>query len=272
MIKTDCRFPLAVQTTLPENYQEDDAFQAELQAVQSLGLTGVELNIADPKKNEMAEACRFLDRFDLKFTMLATGLTAKTKGLSLSSPDALIKEKSVEECKAMIDCAAEVKAGVIIGFLKGGISDDRAAANKRFADSLTGIVPFAEKKRVQVLVEATNRYESAIANSLEDAVGFLKQLGSDYLKILPDTFHMNIEESLTPAKSLKNWAGYYDSIHLSDNNRRLPGFGNFNFKSIFEVLNLIGYRGGLALEGNFEESFVSDLRHSVDFLAPLLAS
>ena len=201
--------------------------------------------------------------------MYATGLTAKTHGLSLCSADGAVWEKSLEACLAMIDFVAGTDTGIIIGFLKGGPSSDVHGHCKRFTAALKQIAPHAERKRVRVLIEATNRYESAVANELDATVNLVKPMGTDYLQILPDTFHMNIEEAQGPIAALKTWAGYYKSVHISDNNRFYPGFGAIDFISIFLSLKEIGFVGSMAIEGNIRGSFKEDIQASVENLAHL---
>jgi sugar phosphate isomerase/epimerase len=83
------------------------------------------------------------------------------------------------------------------------------------------------------LIEATNRYESAVASSLDDSCDLI--------------------------------APYSD-------NRFFPGFGAIRFAELFNFLQGRGYSGGLAIEGNTKEDLLSDIRRTVAFLAPQLQS
>ena len=183
--------------------------------------------------------------------------------------DGAVWEKSLEASLAMIDFVAGTDTGIIIGFLKGGPSSDVPGHCERFSAALKQISPHAERKRVRVLIEATNRYETAVANDLAAAVELVKPLGTDYLQILPDTFHMNIEEAQGSIAALKTWAGYYKLVHISDNNRFFPGFGAIDFNSILLSLKEIGYRGSMAIEGNIRNSFKEDIQTSVEYLVHL---
>lgn len=269
MKKDKYHFPLNVQTVLPSNYRENYSFQSELEVLRQLGFEGVELNIAAPENENITAIRRFLERFDLRLTMFATGLTAKTRNLSLSSPDEQLREKSIQQCNAMIDFVTGEDTGIIIGFLKGGPGTDTQGAHSRFSDSLKRIAPYAAAKRVRVLIEATNRYESAVANNLSDAVDLIKPWQTEFLQVLPDTFHMNIEEAQGAAAALTTWAGHYQSVHLSDNNRFFPGLGVIDFEKILSTLNRIGYTGTIAIEGNIHKNFIEDIQVSAAYLAGL---
>ena len=89
------------------------------------------------------------------------------------------------------------------------------------------------------------------------------------MRILPDTFHMNIEEQ-NALGALVKYRDLYDSVHISDNNRLFPGLGGLDFFHIIRFLENIGYRGGLAIEGNQRESFERDLDMSMSLLGPML--
>jgi sugar phosphate isomerase/epimerase len=267
--KTTDRFPLCIQTALPQNYRENHHFISDLRVLQELGFYGMELNIADPGQADFSDIRDFLGEYDLRFTNFATGLTAKRHELSLSSADSSVRQKSIAHCKRIIDQVSGSVDGIIVGFLKGPAVNDADEARKQFADALAAIAPHAQTNRVRVLVEATNRYESSVANGLEETARLIRELNNPFMRLLPDTFHMNIEEADGPA-ALKTCAGLYDSVHISDNNRHFPGFGALRFDEIITTLKDIGFDGTLGIEGNIKNSFSEDVRASATFLAPLV--
>jgi sugar phosphate isomerase/epimerase len=254
---------------LPERYREDEEFQKNLRTLQDFGFHGVELNIADPDKADFTDIQLFLQDFGLTMTMFASGLTAKLQHLSLSSDDSEVRRHSVEKCREMIDFVEGTGAGIIVGFLKGAVAQEVQRAREAFAESLEQISLHTADKKVSILIEATNRYESSVANSLEDPVKLIKDLRNPFMRILPDTFHMNIEEADGFA-ALEKYADYYDSIHISDNTRYFPGFGAIRFDKLIQFLKTQNYHGGLAIEGNIKETFVEDVKTSMDYLMPLL--
>lgn len=264
------RFPLSIQLTLPERYTNDEHFAQVLGTLQSLDFAGVELNIVQPQRIDPDDLKDYLNGYGLPMTMFATGATAKALELSLCSPDELLRRRSVDKCLEFIDFARLFGAGVIVGFLKGGAGPDREQRRESFRTSLLEISPRVRENKVPLLIEATNRYESAVANSLDDTHDLVSSASDNpFMRILPDTFHMNIEERDQFA-ALKKYAACYDSIHISDNNRYFPGFGAIRFAEFFKFLIGSGYSGGLAIEGNVKQDLLSDIRGTVEYLAPLL--
>jgi sugar phosphate isomerase/epimerase len=73
-------------------------------------------------------------------------------------------------------------------------------------------------------------------------------------------------------ESLTRHRARFISLHLSDNNRRFPGFGSIDFRRVIQQLRDIGYTGRLAIEGNPGGDVVKDVRQSMLRLAPLLAT
>jgi len=263
------RFPLHLQTLLPEDYRSAD-FRRILRLLRRLGFSGVELNIVRPELVDPGELHAFLASYDLRMTMFASGATAKAEGLSLSAADETVRQRSVQRCRGFVDFAAAMGAGVIVGFLKGRPDPDPAAARERLRDSLRQIEPHVRARSVPLLVEATNRNESAAAHTLADTAELIAGFDNPFLRILPDTYHMAIEERAIGA-ALVQQRGLYDVVHISDANRLYPGLGTLDFAAILEVLDRDGYRGALTIEGNLRASFEEDLEASMAVLAPLLS-
>jgi sugar phosphate isomerase/epimerase len=254
---------------LPDNYWEEPAFQQNLKILQDYNFYGVELNIADPGKIDIIDLQDFLQNFNLKMTMFASGLTAKTFDLSLSTEDENVRKKSIIKCKEIIDFVAGTNIGVIIGFLKGTVAANVYQAEKLFKQSLTEISSYVSEKKVNLLLEATNRNETSIANTLQQAVEFIKDFNNPFLQILPDTYHINIEKD--DWKILEKYQNYYKSLHISDDNRYFPGLGSIQFENVIELLKSIGYQGGIAIEGNIRDSFAADIQASMDYLIPIIS-
>ena len=68
------------------------------------------------------------------------------------------------------------------------------------------------------------------------------------VKIHFDTFHSNIEER-HPAAALRTVSRHYiGHVHISENDRGIPGTGHCDWKGILKALKEIGYDGWLTIE------------------------
>ncbi|WP_332762649.1 sugar phosphate isomerase/epimerase family protein [Pseudarthrobacter sp.] len=113
--------------------------------------------------------------------------------------------------------------------------------------SFTELGEHAAAEGVEIYLEPLNRYEDHMINTLADGVRLLTLVGLDAVRLAPDTYHMNIEES-DPAAALQDAAGYVGHIQASDSNRLEPGAGHIDWALFGATLKSIGYQGTVALE------------------------
>lgn len=98
-----------------------------------------------------------------------------------------------------------------------------------------------------ILLEPLNRYESRYLNSVADNLRLIERIGHPRAGLLPDTFHMSIEERSIP-DALRAAGDLARHVHLGENNRLLPGHGSLDWPAIFGALREIGYDGAVNLE------------------------
>lgn len=98
-----------------------------------------------------------------------------------------------------------------------------------------------------ILIEPINRYESPFMNSVADSMDIVTKVNHPHAGLLPDTFHMSIEEASIP-DALRAGGNLVRHVHLGDNNRLLPGHGSLDWPGIFDALTEIGYTGAVNLE------------------------
>ncbi len=263
------RYFLAIQTLLPDRYAEDAEFRRNMEALQRFGFDGIELNIRDPEKTDPTALKSFLAEYGLVLSMFASGFTAKASQLSLATADEGRQKEAIRRTKNFLEFAHEFGAGVIAGFLKGAPQDAGAGARERLSAAVIELGPLAARLKTPLLIEAVNRYESPVGHSLADTWDVARRAGSPFVQILPDTFHMNIEEP-NMEQALAAHRACFSSLHLSDNTRHFPGFGAIDFAAVIAVLDRLGYQGKLAIEGNVRQSFIEDLEVAMRCLAPLL--
>ena len=100
---------------------------------------------------------------------------------------------------------------------------------------------------VALYLEPLNRYEDHMVNRLEQAVELVEAVGLDTVRVVADTYHMNIEED-DPAAALRAAGRYLGHVQVSDSNRFQPGAGHLDWPSVLGALATTGYTGYLALE------------------------
>ncbi|HYL80955.1 MAG TPA: sugar phosphate isomerase/epimerase family protein, partial [Candidatus Acidoferrum sp.] len=221
---------------------------------------------------ETAEPARlktYLGGFGLALSMFASGLTAKTYQLSLATADEARRKEAIRRTRYFLEFAHEFGGGMIAGLLKGAPQENDPGARERLAASVLDLTPVADRLKTPLLIEAVNRYESPVGHSLADTWDIARRAGSPFVQILPDTFHMNIEE-VNMEQALTEHRSCFSSLHLSDNTRHFPGFGALDFGKIITTLDKLNYQGKLAIEGNVRTSFTADVEVAMQRLGPLL--
>jgi sugar phosphate isomerase/epimerase len=121
--------------------------------------------------------------------------------------------------------------------------EDRAV----LVEGLAAVGAFAAEAGVVVLLEALNRYEDHMVNTLADAAAIARTVGSPGVRVLGDTYHMNIEEA-DPCAALREAADVLGAVHLSDSNRFEPGAGHVPFADILGTLRDMSFDGVLSVE------------------------
>jgi sugar phosphate isomerase/epimerase len=211
---------------------------------------GVELHLRNPDDIDRMSVRELSTKFNLPVTTLGTGMAARMDGLTFSDPDPEIRRQAVERIGAHIDLAADLNAAVIIGSFSGKLGDepDQRSLRREFALScLAECCRIASDKGVTMLLEPLNRYEGDYLNTVEDVLALIGELGVSNLKILADSFHMNIEE-VDIAASFRQAGSHLGHVHLVDSNRQAPGHGHLDIKSILKVLRNINYQGYVSFE------------------------
>jgi sugar phosphate isomerase/epimerase len=105
----------------------------------------------------------------------------------------------------------------------------------------------AAREGVLLCLEPLNRYEDHMVNRLDQAVDLIREVGLDSLRVLADTYHMNIEEDDSAAAVTKA-APYLGYVQVSDSNRFQPGAGHIDWAALLGALSTVGYAAPLAVE------------------------
>lgn len=124
---------------------------------------------------------------------------------------------------------------------------DREAEMERAIKNLQTLAKTAEKCDVTLGLEVLNRYEGYMLNTCEQAKAFIDEVGSTHVKIMLDTFHMNIEED-NMAAAIRLAGKDLCHLHIGEQNRRVPGKGSLPWQEIGQALRDINYQGAAVME------------------------
>ena len=214
------------------------------------GCQGVELHLRRPEEVAAEEVVRLCREHALSVPTLGTGMAATQDGLTLSATDPDIRKKTIDTVCRYIDLAARIESAVTIGLIFGKVGPKAPSARERMSHAVSCLeqcAGYASRQNVTLFLEPLNRYESDSLNKLSDAAAVIERIGGDRIRILADTFHMNIEEPDITA-SLREYAGSLGHIHLADSNREAPGHGHTDLRSVLLTLQDASYKGFFSFE------------------------
>jgi len=221
-----------------------------LEQIKKYGYDGVELSLLDSQRVDQDSIMKKIEQLGLSVFAVATGQTFVTDGCGLYSCYEEKRKMALERLFHHIDFAARLNCKVIIGGIRGKVED----SCDNFAETLTKgnaavaeCAHYGEEKGVTLLIEPINRYESNVINRLDQGLELIRTIESEHLKLLPDTYHMNIEER-SLEKSIIGAGFSIDYIHFADSNRMAPGWGHIDFSRIISALKEIDYAGNIGVE------------------------
>ncbi len=216
-----------------------------------LGCQGLEIHLRRGEDADPQAVRRWMAEYNLSVPTLGTGMTATLDGLTFADPDPAVRRLAIQRVCGHVELAAAVGSAVTIGSVSGrlgaGEARERRARRAAALEALAELCRYAEARGVTVLLEPLNRYECDYLNTLADVCRVIAEIGAPNLKLLADTFHMNIEETDLDT-ALRAAAPWLAHVHLADSNRQAPGRGHLDVAAVLRTLGEIGYQGFLSFE------------------------
>ncbi len=178
------------------------------------------------------------------------GLTADH---DVSSESESTRRSGVDFLKDMAKAIGEMGGGKLSGIIYScwpatiARAEEKPRRLERSLASMREAVKVAEDQGVFFNVEVVNRFEQFLLNTCEEALEYVGSVGSPNLKILLDTYHMNIEEDDICA-AIKRAGASLGHLHIGENNRKPPSYGHIPWLGIGETLRAMNYNGSIVME------------------------
>ena len=222
-------------------------FKKAFSIAKELKFDGIEISLADPEEISLSELKDLVDSYQIGISALATGGVAVRDGLIFSSPEKSIRKAAVQRIKKHIEFASLFKAVVVIGLVKGWANNSYSQSEDLITECLKECNEYAKEKSIDIALEPINRFQEDFFHSILDCKKYLDKVQLSNVKMMIDSFHMNIEDA-DMWENIRQAREYIIHVHYSDSNRLAPGMGHFNFMKMTQVLKEIGYHGYLSAE------------------------
>ncbi|MBB5867701.1 D-psicose/D-tagatose/L-ribulose 3-epimerase [Allocatelliglobosispora scoriae] len=187
------------------------------------------------------------------------GLTAATicavtpPGRELVCTDAATVAQTQDYARALIDAAVAVGAPSVCGPLYASVGrvwrmsvEDRAACYRELRAALEPLAEYAGERGISIGIEALNRYETSVVNTVEQTLEAIDPLPGN-VGIMLDSYHMNIEEA-DPYAAVTLAGPRLVHVQVSGSHRGAPGQDHIDWTRWLGELIGTGYTGGVCIE------------------------
>jgi len=220
----------------------------QLEKIKSTGFDGVEIPIFGGEDAHYQKLRKKLDELQLK----TSTVTVATPEASAISPDPKSRRAAAERLKTIVRHSAILGADILCGpfhqalgvFSGTGPTEEEF---KRATDVHREVADEAKRQGVCLALEFLNRFECYFLNTTAAAATYVRRVNHPNLKTMFDTFHANIEEEDLPRAFSENVAEIAH-VHVSNNDRGVPGRGHIDFPAVFRAIKKSGYNGWLTIE------------------------
>lgn len=224
-----------------------EAVLPALGLLKQLGYDGVEVPVFNTELDYVAWGRR-LDDLGLE----RTGVTFLGVEDNPISPDAATRRRAIDRMKRTLDCCAAAGCATLAGpyhsayavFTGRGPTTDEWAWG---VDTLREVAQAACTHGITLGLEALNRHETYLLNTLADTARFCRDVSHPNCHPMYDTYHGHFEES-SPTEAIAATAGQLHHVHISENHRGLPGAGQVRWTETFDALEAARYDGWLVVE------------------------
>ncbi len=222
--------------------------EALLRDIRATGFDGVEIPVFEGDPDHYARLGAMLDAIGLERTAVAA---MGDPAMNLIG-DAAARAAGIAHMRHVTDCAAALGAKLLSGPLHstlGHFSGTGPTAEElaRSVVSQRAVGDHAATRGVTIGLEALNRFECYLVNTMADLSAHVDAVGHPNIRAMYDTFHANIEE----ADPIGAFAGHLRNVvhvHVSENDRGVPGRGNIPWAETFRAIRASGYDDWLTIE------------------------
>jgi D-psicose/D-tagatose/L-ribulose 3-epimerase len=226
-----------------------ESFLPVTERLKGLGYDGIECFMEERDPRVYENFGKHLRSIELEATCVL-GMGADENPISESRG---VREKAVSRLKHAIDCAEVLGSQVICGPFHSAFATftnrrpPEEAEYDRSAEVLHAAGEYAARANIVLTVEALNRFECYLCNTMEQLMKLVQKTSHPNVKAMFDTHHANIEEKKL-SEAIKTVAPALAHVHVSENDRGTPGDGHIPWDETFSAFADINYKGWLTIE------------------------
>lgn len=220
-----------------------------IRRLKELGYDGVEIPVLRGSVAHYQWLGRELDAIGLRRT--STSVVPSIDASPISS-DAAVRKAGREHLDWALDCAIALGSESVGGPFHAPIGHftgfGPTADELRYgAEAHNAMAERARANGIYLSLEQLNRFETYFLNTMEQARAYVDMVDHPAFRIMYDTFHANIEEQ-SQARAIATLGGHMGVLHVSENDRGIPGRGHIDFAEVFGAVRKAGFDGWVTVE------------------------
>jgi sugar phosphate isomerase/epimerase len=177
-------------------------------------------------------------------------LLAAPDGLSITSSDRNVWQRSVDVLRASVDLCADLGGEYLV---HGSPAQRRVAGAgdaQRAEEAWAVAAGAAQQAGVVYCLEPLARPDCNFVNTLAEAAEIVRRIDNPSFKTMVDTLAAGLMEPEPVASAIERWqpTGLVRHIQFNDRNKRGPGQGVDKFAPVVDALRRTGYGGWIAME------------------------
>ena len=219
-----------------------------LRDIKAAGFDGVEIPVLDGDAQHYHDLARMLSDMGLDCTAV-TAMGDPAMNLIGSASE---RAKGLDHIRSVLDRTHALGAKIICGPLHStlGHFSGEGTTREEFERSVEvqrEIGKHAAELGITIALEALNRFECYLLNTMDGLAAHIREIDHPNIRAMYDTFHANIEEA-DPIGALTRNIDMVAHIHISENDRGVPGRGNIPWAETYAAIRQSGYDGWLTIE------------------------
>jgi len=219
-----------------------------LGALKKAGFDGVELPLFEGEAAHYKQVRKELDNQGLG----ATTVTVVNSDTNPIDPSPSVRTKALDRIKWAIDMTHELGGTALagpyhsaIGVFSGNPPTQQEKAHG--VEVLRLAAEHAQQAGVKLTIEYLNRFECYFLTTAAQAAELVDAVNHPSFMCMYDTFHAHIEEK-SQAAAIATLGKRFGHVHISENDRGVPGSGQVRWSEAFDALKQSGYDGWLTIE------------------------
>ncbi|MBS0540422.1 MAG: sugar phosphate isomerase/epimerase [Proteobacteria bacterium] len=177
-------------------------------------------------------------------------LLAAPAGLSITTADRTVWQKSVDVLRASVELCADLGGAYLVHGSPAQRRVADASDAKRAEEAWTLAAEAAAKAGVVYCLEPLAQPECNFINTLAEASAMVQRIGNPAFTSMIDTLAASLMEPEPVDRVIRKWVptGMVKHVQLNDRNKRGPGEGQDKFAPVLAALAETGYDGWVAME------------------------